>query len=92
MRRSHCNQCGTPCYGPPFRCVACAKPNHYNTREWKRLSQRVRAEQPYCYACNQPSTSTDHIVPLDEGGTNARSNLRGSCSLHNQGRSQRSRL
>ena len=55
---------------------------------WSKLSKRVRIEEPFCYACGAPSTSADHIVPVSERPDLrlVRSNVRGSCAKHNEGR------
>ena len=62
------------------RCRECAKekaadkPNPYsNSREWKAMSKRMRAEQPWCSRCatqGSPSNplTLDHLVPLAIGG------------------------
>lgn len=48
--------------------------------EWRRIRDQVLAEEPVCTICRAaPSTDVDHIRPLRAGGTNARSNLRGTC-------------
>jgi hypothetical protein len=41
------------------------------TREWAKLSKKRRAAFPICEiaGCSRPSTSTDHRVPVSEGGT-----------------------
>lgn len=61
----------------------------YNDGAWRKLSRRVRAEEPVCWAdgCGEPSTSTDHIVPVLEAPELrlVRSNCRGACSKHNMG-------
>lgn len=62
---------------------------HYD-EAWSRLSRLVRLEEPVCYSpgCGRPSTSADHIVPVSEAPwlRLVRSNVRGSCALHNMGR------
>lgn len=62
---------------------------HYDW-SWTKLSLKVRAEEPFCYypGCGRPSTSADHIVPVLEAPhlRLVRSNVRGSCTTHNEGR------
>lgn len=55
---------------------------------WQKLRARVRVEEPTCYACDEPSTEVDHIVPVAIAPELrlVRSNLRGSCRRHNVGR------
>lgn len=64
----------------------------YLTKEWKKLSQRIRRERPTCEYCNPvvtPATLTDHVLPrrlfpelaMEEG------NLKASCAkCHNKKR------
>jgi 5-methylcytosine-specific restriction endonuclease McrA len=50
----------------------------------------VFTEQPVCAMCSQElpwnkqrmSAELDHIMPLSQGGTDARQNLRGLCVEH----------
>ncbi len=35
----------------------------YGTQAWRRLSQQVRREQPFC-KCGQPTTQADHIFNI----------------------------
>jgi 5-methylcytosine-specific restriction enzyme A len=46
---------------------------------WPAIRKRVLAERPRCESCGALATDVDHIVPLAEGGTHERSNLRGLC-------------
>lgn len=48
---------------------------------WGKLSRRYRREHPTCEVCGiRPSTATDHIRPLSEGGARlAWSNLQALC-------------
>jgi 5-methylcytosine-specific restriction endonuclease McrA len=56
--------------------------NAYNSRLYQRLRPIVlaeaggRCEWPGCY---NEATTVDHIIPVDQGGTNERRNLRASC-------------
>jgi 5-methylcytosine-specific restriction endonuclease McrA len=36
-----------------------------------------------CYLCGSPASATDHVVPLDKGGTNWPANLRPICRICN---------
>lgn len=45
----------------------------YDTARWRRVSIQVRKDKPLCEHCQQngfiePSTQTDHIVPIEHGG------------------------
>jgi len=54
--------------------------------EWRTIRRNVLAEVTSCQACgNAPATCVDHIIPLSEGGTNERDNLRALCqSCHSR--------
>jgi len=48
------------------------------------LRAMVLAEEPFCRPCRKrgrftASTEVDHIVPLQDGGSDARQNLQGIC-------------
>ena len=47
-------------------------------RPWQRLRREVLAQQPYCF-CGAVATEVDHIIALNRGGTNDRSNLIARC-------------
>jgi 5-methylcytosine-specific restriction protein A len=47
--------------------------------EWQRTRAAVLAEEPTCIKCGKAATDVDHIVPLKNGGTHARSNLQAMC-------------
>ena len=56
-------------------------------RTWGRIRARVLAEQPICpdpYARHAgviiPAAHVDHIIPKNQGGTDARDNLQGLCA------------
>lgn len=52
---------------------------------WTRVGAEVLSDEPRCRRCGEPSADVDHIVPLWQGGTDARSNLQGLCkSCHSQ--------
>jgi 5-methylcytosine-specific restriction enzyme A len=40
----------------------------------------VLAEEPTCRICGAPATDVDHIQAAEDGGTDARENLRGLCN------------
>lgn len=48
---------------------ATAGTNIYRTERWKRVSKQVKTLQPTCMECKKnPSTISDHIRELSEGG------------------------
>ena len=59
-------------------------------REWRRIRERYIKEHPLCEKCLEEGLirrveEVHHIVPLDEGGTHAFSNLMSLCkSCHSQ--------
>lgn len=53
-------------------------------RRWMAIRALVLTEEPLCRLCLAKdrvtaSTQVDHIVALEDGGTDERSNLRGVC-------------
>lgn len=57
----------------------------YSSLAWRKLRQRVLAEEPRCRFCGAPSTDADHILARRAGGSDERSNLRGLChSCHSR--------
>lgn len=62
----------------------------YRSAAWRRLSARVRREQPTCATawCDQPSEHADHIIPIDVRPDLrlVRSNVRGLCRPHHSSR------
>jgi 5-methylcytosine-specific restriction protein A len=56
------------------------------TREWTKLSKERRAAFPICEVpgCTRPSTSTDHVIPVSEGGTAEWGNLQALCTPHHR--------
>lgn len=46
---------------------------HSNSRAWRGLSMRLRADQPWCSSCGTQGSErnplgADHLVPLADGG------------------------
>jgi len=65
-------------------------------RALQRMRARVRREQPLCPDCVEegkpgPWDELDHIVSLEDGGTNDRDNLVGLCLKHHQAKTARDR-
>jgi 5-methylcytosine-specific restriction enzyme A len=51
-------------------------------RAWMALREQVMSEEYRCYKCGQlgqASDLVDHVVPLAQGGTDDRVNLRRCC-------------
>ena len=65
-------------------------------RSWRRLRDRVVAEEPRCWlqlpGCTGDSQTADHVIPRSERPdlTMVRSNLRGACTSCNQRRGNKS--
>jgi 5-methylcytosine-specific restriction protein A len=63
---------------------------------WAALRLKVLHEEPFCVGIWPDThagervftTEVDHIVPLTQGGTNDRANLRGLCRSCNRGKSR----
>jgi 5-methylcytosine-specific restriction protein A len=47
--------------------------------DWQRQRAIVLSEEPWCRECGAATTDVDHIIAKVNGGTDARSNLRGLC-------------
>lgn len=75
----------TPKAPPAFSQRKTATGRRGSTRAWRKLRLQVLAEERGCRGwCGQPATLVDHIVPLAEGGTDARENLQALCKrCHN---------
>ena len=63
-------KCGIACKSPP--CAKCCPKKSKNSydHQWRRLSERVRKENPLCHDCfsagrTSPSTEVHHIVPVE---------------------------
>jgi 5-methylcytosine-specific restriction protein A len=67
--------------------------------DWRRLRAQVLAEEPFCTGWPDgvhglrrvASVEVDHLVPKAQGGTDDRSNLRGSCRGCNRAKSRSDR-
>lgn len=46
---------------------------------WAKWRGEVLAAEPWCRRCSRPATDVDHILPLEDGGTNRRKNLQPLC-------------
>lgn len=59
-------------------------------RAWKRIRDSYVLEHPLCEQCRRsgkltPAEEVHHIIPLSQGGTNARTNLMSLCkSCHSE--------
>lgn len=65
----------------------------YDTR-YLKLRDRVLREQPWCSVCRTPGDESnplqvDHVVPVERGGRNERSNLQTLCRRHNAAKRDR---
>lgn len=54
------------------------------TQRWRRLRELVLNADPLCAECRRQGRTVaarevDHIVPVHQGGTDARENLQGLC-------------
>jgi len=66
----------------------------YNTANWQRLRAAVLAREPLCRECQRQGMVTaahvvDHIVPVQDGGTDATSNLQPLCASCHNAKTQR---
>lgn len=62
--------------------------------QWDKQRAIVLREEPWCRYClavgrRTPSTTVDHMLPKDRGGTDARSNLCGCCADHQAAKASR---
>ena len=97
-----CLTCGTPT--PKTRCPLHTsekertRPSRrvlgrYDTR-YLKLREIVLREQPWCTECLAPDTEgnplqADHVVPLQRGGKNVRSNMQTLCRACNAAKRDR---
>lgn len=60
----------------------------YGTERWRRLSEQVRREEPFCFNCQRLTEVADHIVPVIDAPDRFfdRANLRGACQDCNKRR------
>lgn len=63
------------------------KTDRLRGRKWMRVRERIRQEQPLCPECEKEGRirgwdEVDHIISLENGGTNDRENLVGLCKPH----------
>lgn len=73
-----------PCYIASPSKGATKEHAHYNSKDWKLRRKRIAVRDAYiCQACKRVaygrSGHCDHIVPLEEGGTDDDDNLRWLC-------------
>jgi len=61
------------------RLEAARKQKTRSARPWRRKRAEVLARQPFC-ACGAAATEVDHIVPVEDEGTDADENLQGICN------------
>lgn len=89
---AHMQPCPDHPKGETHAEVSAARPwsRLYDTQRWRRLSTRVRMEEPVCRSCKgtpQPTRHTDHITPHrgDVGLFYDRGNLQALCgSCHSE--------
>lgn len=54
-------------------------------RTWRVIRRNVLAEEPTCRVCGERANEVDHMLPLNRGGTNERTNLQALChSCHSR--------
>ena len=63
---------------------------HYDRRSWRRLREAIIKTEPLCRMCRdigktKLANCVDHIVPIRDGGTDARDNLQPLCSACHSG-------
>ena len=79
-----CLEPGCPVITRETRCPA-HQPRRLGTSQrgygtaWQAIRLEVLRQEPYCRRCGAPATTVDHILPLRQGGTNARYNLQALC-------------
>jgi 5-methylcytosine-specific restriction protein A len=63
-------------------------------RRWMEIREEVRRRNPYCVHCQRNNVirlwdEVDHIIRVDDGGTDDYSNLQGLCFEHHYKKTQR---
>ena len=77
-----------PRWKPPIaRCRPAKEVAHYKTADWESTRARILLRDAYrCCVCRAVvhgrAAHVDHIVPLEDGGTDADTNLQTLCSSH----------
>jgi 5-methylcytosine-specific restriction protein A len=89
MTARACLICGKPSVAGRSRCKAhgggawartsAASKSRYGAH-WREIRARVLAEEPRCRLCGAASADVDHIKAAEDGGTEARENLRALCN------------
>jgi 5-methylcytosine-specific restriction endonuclease McrA len=55
-------------------------PRHGSTRAWRRTREHILARDRWtCVLCGAPAVDVDHIIPLEDGGSDRPGNLRSLC-------------
>lgn len=61
----------------PYREMSQHERDARNSARWKTLRRQILDESDQCWICGHHGADTiDHIIPLSQGGTNERWNLR----------------
>jgi hypothetical protein len=70
--------------------LVAAPPKAERKKSYKKVKQRLLAQNPFCIWCKNPLTAEtatiDHVIPLSRGGTNGTDNMRLACNGCNQSR------
>lgn len=79
-----CSTPGCPCFTPTIGpCHDCqrARSLRRGPSGWESESERnaYLAAHPFCVICNEPATTMDHIVRLEDGGVHEESNFQSLC-------------
>lgn len=87
-----CTVCGRP--STSSRCERHRKRQAYGTSEYRRNRRAVLAASAVCWLCGNPGTeddplTADHVLSVDDGGTDAAQNLRPAHRSCNSRRGQR---
>jgi 5-methylcytosine-specific restriction protein A len=80
----------------PWQPSDVTKDRRLRGRAGQRDRRQILQEEPLCRMCldegrTEPSVQVDHIKPLSEGGTEARSNKQGLCLDHHNAKSKAER-
>ena len=50
--------------------------------EWQQIRDAYLEAHPWCVTCGRKANEVDHVIPIQDGGTNDWDNLRSFCKHH----------
>ena len=79
MPRTICQVCARP-IPSGSRCSDHPRPLRGSSRRWRGIRARILKRDAYrCRYCGGEATHVDHVLPVDQGGTDSPDNLVAAC-------------